>query len=287
MGACAEYGIQMSFYTPTGKYLASVNSSVNGNVLLRKEQYRISDDPDKCLQYVKNIILGKVFNEKWVLERTIRNHSARLDTDKLKEASNELSTAIKSLSEYTDVDSLRGLEGKCADIYFNVFDEMILRQKDDFEFEGRSRRPPLDRINALLSFAYTLLANDCASALFGVGLDPYVGYLHKDRPGRKSLALDLMEELRSPLADRVVISMINENAISKNDFEIAQNNAVLLTDDGRKKFLNSWQTKKNEKISHPFLKEQVEWGLVPYVQAMLLARTIRGTLDEYPPFLWK
>ena len=185
------------------------------------------------------------------------------------------------------MDSLRGKEGVAAKAYFDVFDEMILQNKAAFFFHRRSRRPPLDRVNAMLSFAYALLASDCASALESVGLDSYIGMMHRDMPGRKSLALDLMEELRPCLADRFVLALINNRIIGEIDFDGSESEAVLLTDQGRKAFLKSWQARKQEKLTHPFLQEKNSWGLVPYVQALLLARYIRGDLDEYPPFLWK
>ena len=237
MGACVERNTGISFFSPRGAFLARAVGKEYGNVLLRKEQYRISDDDDRSVLYARNMIIGKVFNSRWSIERTLRDHAYR------------------------------------------VFNEMILNQKEDFVFKTRNRRPPTDNINALLSFAYTILAGDCANALSGVGLDPYVGFMHSDRPGRASLALDLMEELRPVLADRFILTLINTKAI--------QDGAVLLNDDGRKVFFNAWQNHKREIITHPYLKEKIEWGLVPHVQALLLARVIRKDIDEYPPFLWK
>ena len=184
-------------------------------------------------------------------------------------------------------EQLRGYEGEAASIYFGVFDELILQQKKDFKFEGRNKRPPMDYVNALLSFVYTLLTNNIASALECVGLDPYVGYLHTERPGRVSLALDMIEELRAVLADRFVLSLINKKIISAKNFTTKENGAVLMDDELRKKLLIEWQNKKTETLTHPYLKEKIEWGMVPYVQAMLLARYLRGDLDAYPVFLWK
>lgn len=287
MGACAEQNIGLHFFSQRGKFLARTVGPEYGNVLLRKEQYRISDDVMRSNIYARNMILGKVYNARWSIERTIRDHSYRVDSEKLKKMSMVLKQGCENILTVTSLEELRGMEGKLAEQYFSVFDEMILNQKESFEFIGRNRRPPLDNTNALLSFAYTILANDCANALSSVGLDPYVGFLHRDRPGRKSLALDLMEELRAILADRFVLTLINTKVIQENHFERQKDNAILLNDSGRKVFFSAWQNRKKEQLTHPFLKEKIEWGLVPYVQALLLARTIRGDLEEYPPFLWK
>ena len=211
----------------------------------------------------------------------------RIDVEKFQTASDQLKGFLPQILEETSMDSLRGLEGAAAIIYFNLMDDMILRNKESFYFHGRNRRPPLDNVNAMLSFVYTMLGNDCASALEAVGLDSYVGFLHRDRPGRTSLAQDLMEELRPCMADRFVLTVINDRIISPKDFTVQENGAVLMTKDGRKKIQQEWQQKKQTKITHPFLKEKIEWGLVPYVQALLLARYLRGDLDGYPPFLWK
>jgi CRISPR-associated protein Cas1 len=211
----------------------------------------------------------------------------RIDEIKFQSASHQLKELMSQVLEETSLDGLRGLEGASATIYFNLFDDMILRSKEEFFFRTRNRRPPIDKVNALLSFIYTMLGNDCASALETVGLDAYVGFLHRDRPGRTSLALDLLEELRSCVADRFVLTLINNGVVVPGDFQTQENGAVLLTLEGRRKVQKEWQAKKQQKITHPFLKEQVEWGLVPYVQALLLARFLRGDLDEYPPLLWK
>lgn len=211
----------------------------------------------------------------------------RLDADKLKEKSSILYRSLENIRNCDNAASLLGLEGEAASVYFSVFDELILQQKEDFVFQGRNKRPPLDNVNAMLSFAYTLLAGMCGAALEGVGLDPYVGFYHTDRPGRMSLALDLMEELRSVMADRFVLTLINKKVIKNNYFHKKENGAVILDEEGRKVFLSAWQSKKQDTIKHPFLDEKIEWGMVPHVQAMLLARFLRGDLDEYPPFLWK
>lgn len=287
MGACAERKIGMSFFSPRGKFLAKAVGEEYGNVLLRKEQYRISDDDSRSLTYAKNMIVGKVFNSRWSIERTLRDHAYRVNVEKLKQISNTLYETLPKIDGALGLDELRGVEGKAAEQYFSVFNDMVLNQKDDFEFTARNRRPPLDNINAILSFVYTVLAGDCANALSSVGLDSYVGFMHGDRPGRRSLALDLMEELRPIMADRFILTLINTKVIQARHFERQKDNAVLLNDDGRKVFFNAWQNHKKETITHPYLKEKIEWGLVPYVQALLLARAIRGDIDEYPPFLWK
>lgn len=287
MGVCAERKIGMSFFSPRGAFLARVVGKEYGNVLLRKEQYRISDDDNRSVAYAKNMIVGKVYNSRWSIERTLRDHAHRVDAEKLKQVSGILYETLPKIDNAVGLDELRGIEGKAAEQYFSILNDMILNQKEDFAFTKRNRRPPLDNINAILSFAYTVLAGDCANALSSVGLDPYVGFMHGDRPGRTSLALDLMEELRPVLADRFILTLINTKAVQASHFEKQKDSEVLLNDDGRKVFFNAWQNHKKETITHPYLKEKIEWGLVPYVQALLLARTIRGDIDEYPPFLWK
>lgn len=287
MGACVERHIGLCFFSPQGRYLARVVGRSYGNLLLRKEQYRISDDINRSCEYARNMIIGKVYNCRWSLERTVRDHEPRVNAEKIRGVSRELYEGLKEIRKCSSMEKLRGLEGELASRYFSVLNELIINQKDDFVFQTRNRRPPTDEVNALLSFAYTILANDCANALESVGLDSYIGFLHRDRPGRKSLALDLMEELRGILADRFVLTLVNTKAMKKEYFFRQQDNAVMLTDHGRKQFFSAWQVRKKEKMTHPFLKDKIEWGLVPYVQALLLARTIRGDLEEYPPFLWK
>ena len=287
MNKCTKDNISLCFLSGTGRFLAGVTGEQKGNVLLRKEQYRISDNEERSIKYARNFILGKLYNSKYIIERAARDYSMRLDSARLKVISLELSDSMNDVKMCMSHDELRGIEGKSAARYFSVFDEMILQQKNDFRFEGRNKRPPMDNVNAMLSFAYTLLALMCASALEAAGLDSYVGFMHTDRPGRRSLALDMMEELRSVFADRFVLSLINKRLVSGKGFKKAENGAVLMDDDTRKVFFTEWQKRKTEVITHPFLKEKVEWGVVPYTQALLLARTIRGDLDEYPPFLWK
>ena len=287
MGTCAARDIHLCFLTPNGRFLARVCGQSRGNVLLRKEQYRVSDDSAQSCMVARNMIFGKIFNSRWVLERMLRDHAMRADQPSLSAASAQLQNRLEGVRQIDDLDALRGAEGLASAAYFGVFDQMILNQKDIFHFDGRNRRPPRDRVNAALSMTYTLLAHDCASALESVGLDAYVGFMHRDRPGRASLALDLMEELRAPLADRFVLTLINTRVLQQKHFKTQADGAVWLTDDGRKALLSAWQSRKKAEITHPFLKEKMTWGLVPYVQALLLARTLRGDLDGYPPFLWK
>lgn len=287
MGACAEKGIGLSFHTPRGRFLARTCGVSSGNVLLRRVQYRVADDQSQSILYARNMILGKVYNARWSLHRTLRDHGPRIDETAFRTACQNLSELLPAIAGTEEDGQLRGLEGAAANIYFDRMDDMILGDKDAFFYHGRSRRPPMDRFNALLSFAYSLLASDCANALESVGLDSFVGFLHEDHPGRKSLALDLMEELRPCLADRFVLSCVNNRRLSETDFETTQSGAVLLTEVGRRKFLKAWQERKQETITHPYLQEKIPWGLVPYVQALLLARCLRGDLDGYPPFLWK
>lgn len=287
IGKCVEQGIGITFLTPQGRFLARPTGRSKGNVLLRKEQYRISDDEKRSCLIARHMIFAKIYNCRWSEERTLRDHKLRVDESRLRESSGLLKTAYERAVCCEELDHLRGIEGEAAKIYFGAFNEQILNAKEDFPFHGRNRRPPIDRVNAMLSFGYRLLENDCASALESVGLDAYVGFLHRDRPGRQSLALDLMEELRPVLVDRQVLTMINTKAISVKHFDTSENGAVLLNEKGRKTFLEAWQSHKREEIQHPFLEEKIPWGLVPYVQALLLARHIRGDLEAYPPFLWK
>ena len=287
MGACADKRIGLAFCTPRGRFLARVSGENNGNVLLRRKQYREADDDRSSCLIARNMIFGKLYNSAHSIARTCRDNGMRVDVCTLRNAENILKDLYPKVRDCTDTETLRGLEGVGATAYFGVLDHMILGQKDAFSFNQRSRRPPLDPVNAMLSFAYSLLAHDCASALESVGLDAYVGFLHKDRPGRSSLALDLMEELRPCMADRFVLTLINNRVLSEKSFEYKESGAVLLTDAGRKTFLKQWQERKKEKITHPYLEEKMAWGMIPYAQALLLARYLRGDLDEYPPFLWK
>lgn len=287
MGACAEKAIGLAFCTPGGRFLARVANQCNGNVLLRRKQYRIADEAQSSVQIARMMIFGKVFNSRWSIERTCRDHGLRVNVEQLKDASKKLKEELSTIQTVNDLDSLRGMEGAMATIYFDVFHEMILGDKEVFSFSTRSRRPPLNPVNALLSLSYTVLAHECASALEAVGLDSYVGFLHRDRPGRESLALDLMEELRPCMADRFVLTCINNRMFNGDDFVKMDSGAVLLGDRARKEFFKAWQERKQKLITHPFLNEKVQWGMVPHIQALLLARYLRGDLEEYPPFLWK
>lgn len=287
MGFCADRNIALTFMTGSGRFLARVIGEDRGNVILRKEQYRISDDENRSALVSRNLIFGKIYNSKWILERATRDHPMRLDVDRIKRITSSLSETLTSVRQVEDLDVLRGMEGTVATQYFSAFNDLILQQKQDFVFRGRSKRPPLDKVNALLSFAYTLLSHEVSWALEAVGLDAYVGFMHRDRPGRASLALDLMEELRGVYADRLVLSLINKKMVTASGFYTKENGAVLMDPDTRNQVLKAWHDKKQEKILHPYLQEKISWGLVPYAQALLLARYIRGDLDEYPPFLWK
>ena len=287
MGACASNKIGLCFLKPNGRFLARVCGASQGNVLLRKKQYRISDDLSSCCIWARNFIVGKLYNSRTVLERARRDHPLNVDVAALERVSHELCLSMKEARKVLDVESLLGIEGNAAKLYFSVFQELILQNKKEFPFTGRCKRPPIGRVNALLSFVYTLLAHDCASALESVGLDSYVGFLHRDRPGRESLAMDIMEELRSVYADRFVLTLINNRMIRPNHFWEKENGVIWLNETGRKVVLQAWQEKKREVICHPFLQEKIYWGLVPFVQALLLARSLRGDLDEYPAFLWK
>lgn len=287
MGACAERNIELTFMSANGRFLARVTGEVKGNVTLRKQQYKISESSEESLKLARNFMTGKVYNSRWILERAVRDYPLRVDTERLKVKSGILYQSLQSIRRCETSSQLLGLEGEAASTYFSAFDELILQQKEQFYFHGRNKRPPLDKVNAMLSFAYSLLAGMCGAALEAVGLDPYVGFYHTDRPGRISLALDMMEELRGIMADRFVLTLINKRIIKGTDFIQKESGAVILNDNGRKMFLNAWQERKQETITHPFLNEKMEWGMVPYAQALLLARYVRGDLDEYPPFFWK
>lgn len=284
---CMESGIGICYLTPTGRFIARIRGESKGNILLRRKQYRVSDNSMESLSISKSIICAKIYNEKWTIERYIRQYEERIDAKHLKDSSKYMTEFIGRANQANNVDELRGIEGIAQVTYFSCFDEMILNQKEEFKFGTRSRRPPLNPINAILSYMYSILSNDVASALESVGLDSYAGFMHTDRPGRISLALDLVEELRAPIADRFVLSLINMNQIKKDDFVYEDNGAVLIKEESRKKIIQLWQERKQKTLTHPFLNEKIEWGLVPFTQAMLLARYLRDDLDGYPPFMWK
>jgi len=279
MAACLESGVGLSFFTEFGKFQAQVMGMPKGNVLLRRTQYRWADDEEKSVSVARLMIAAKVGNCRAVLMREQRNHGA---SDSLAHAAEKMAALLENIRYARNVPQLMGLEGEAASVYFGVFNSLLRSQ--EFEFSGRVRRPPGDPVNALLSFAYVLLASECASALAGVGLDPYVGFLHQDRPGRKSLALDLMEELRAPLADRFVLTLINRGQIKVDDFVTEASGAVRLKDEARKTFLTAYQERKKESLKHPYLEESIELGLLPHAQALLLARHLRGDMQYYTPF---
>lgn len=288
MGACADRNIGLCFLTPNGRFQARVTGRVKGNVLLRKRQFDWSEKEMQSLPIATSFLLGKISNCRKVLDRAVRDHSMLLAerVKSLTGASNALKETFRALPACTSIPDLMGFEGSAAKVYFSVFDHLILQQRGDFFFKERSRRPPLDNMNSLLSFLYTLLTNEVASALETVGLDPYVGFLHQDRPGRPSLALDLMEELRPIFADRLALSLVNRKQITGKGFTQKESGGILMDDDTRKAVLIAWQERKKEEIMHPYLKERVPFGLIPHIQAMLLARYLRGDLDAYPPFFW-
>lgn len=287
MQKCLDHGIAVPFMTQNGRLKGRVVGKPTGNVYLRKTQFKVAMDEQASLKIAKNLILGKTYNQRWIIERFLRDHPLNGDRQRLKAASLDLKTGLQTILSAQTKNQLRGIEGNLATIYFSVFDDLIIRQKKDFYFKTRNRRPPLDFTNTLLSFSYSLLANDCAAALAANGLDPYVGFMHVDRPGRESLALDMMEELRAVMVDRFVLKLINLKIMTALDIVQKPNGACLLKEQARKKLITQWQNGKQIEITHPYLKEKMKWGLVPFIQAQLLARYLRGDLDEYPPFFWK
>ncbi|ADY55251.1 CRISPR-associated protein, Cas1 family [Syntrophobotulus glycolicus DSM 8271] len=287
MELCCERGVSLSFLTEYGKFQGRVTGKVSGNILLRKNQYRWTDHDDACLRLAKRFIAAKIINCRAVLHRAVRDHPDTVDKALLVNIMKLMSDLGKKVEKASDLHTLRGVEGQAASLYFSGFNELILAQKSAFQMTGRNRRPPLDRVNALLSFFYTLLAHEAAAALESVGLDPQAGFLHRDRPGRASLALDIMEELRPHFADRLAVTLINRNQIDSDGFVIKESGAVVMDDSTRKEVLTAWQKRKQEEITHPYLEEKVPLGLVPYIQAMLMARHIRGDIEDYPPFIWK
>jgi CRISPR-associated protein Cas1 len=284
MAALAQASIHVAFFSPHGQFLARVEGLPGGNVLLRRAQFRIADDTAKSLEIARAIVAGKIENARQHLLHAKRDaDEARAEA--FESAAKRLKLRLQGLAGAATIDEVRGAEGLAAREYFEVFSLFVKRSEGDFQFQGRSRRPPRDRINSLLSFLYVLLLNDCAAAAAGVGLDPAVGYLHEERPGRLSLALDLMEELRAPVADRLALSLINRAQLQPADFKEEPGGAWRLTDAGRKTVLVAYQEAKQVEITHPFLGQTVPWGRVPHLQALLLARLLRGDLDAYPPFL--
>lgn len=283
---CAERGVGLTFLNQYGGFQARIQGKVSGNVLLRRRQYRMADGPE-AVSISGRFIQAKIINSRSVLRRAVRDHAHEIDAAKVTEAAQTLKRLSLSVVKMPTGDTIRGAEGEAARVYFGVMNELVLADRNLFHMHTRNRRPPLDPLNAMLSFLYTLLRVDVHAALETVGLDPAVGFLHRDRPGRASLALDLMEELRPYLADRLVLSLINRRQLSAKSFVVKENGAVLLKDEARKEVLAAWQKRKQEEITHPFLGEKIPLGLLPYAQALLLARHIRGDLADYPPFLWK
>ena len=284
MKLCADNNVSLTFLSPQGRYISRSQGPTRGNVLLRKAQYLNSDNAGYALHLCKLFIGGKIQNYRNILRRFIRDNG---DDEAIEKAAEELLRCKRKVLDATSIDSVRGIEGEAATAYFSVFSHLLLNQKDDFIFEGRNRRPPKDAVNAMLSFVYTLICNDMTAALETVGLDPYVGFMHTLRPGRASLALDMMEELRAYLGDRLVLSLINRRQITIKDFVQQGDEGIVMTDSGRKTILTAWQSRKKEQITHPYLNERVSIGLIPHIQSMLLARFIRKELDDYPVFLIK
>jgi CRISPR-associated protein Cas1 len=287
MGFCAERDVAISFLSEQGRFLARVQGPVSGNVLLRREQYRRADDMNVSAQMAKTVLTGKLANCRTVLQRSLRDHPDKLNTVEVRLAAKQISNSLNRLQSDLPLNVARGIEGEAAHTYFSVFDHLIISQKEDFVFKERNRRPPLDRVNCLLSFLYTLVLHDVRSALESVGLDPAVGFLHRDRPGRPGLALDIMEEFRPFLADRLTLSLININQVRAKGFKEMESGAVLMDDETRKTVLVAYQKRKQDEILHPFLEEKVTIGLLFHMQALLLARCLRGDLDGYPAFIWK
>ncbi len=286
VAACGQTGVAISLLTEHGRFLARVSGFTSGNVLLRREQYRAADAIDRSTQIARAMLIGKLANARSVVQRAMRDHP-KIDRTSLTSVSNSIMQSIDALCTATSLDAMRGIEGEAANTYFACFSELITAQNDQFTMNGRSRRPPLDRVNALLSFLYAMLAHDARSACEAAGLDPAVGFLHRDRPGRPSLALDLMEEFRPLLADRVALSLINRQQVKPDGFRFAESGAVVMDEQTRKTVITAYQLRKQETIKHPFINETTTVGLLIHLQARLLARLLRGELDEYPPFIWK
>ncbi len=287
MSVCGERGIPISLLTRGGRFKARITGPTSGNVLLRREQYRASDDGPRTTVIARDIVTAKILNSRHVLLRALRENPDTAGSPKMKRTASRLSDSLDRLSNAHDVDSVRGVEGEAARNYFSVFDSLLKQHDQGFTFNGRNKRPPRDRVNALLSFAYALLLHDVRAAAETTGLDPSVGFLHRDRPGRPSLALDLMEEMRAFFADRLVLTLINRSMIKASDFDESAAGAVSMNESCRETFLKAYQKRKSETLRHPFLGEETTVGNLWYIQSLLFARHLRGELDAYPPFLWK
>lgn len=287
LGSAAQNGVSISFVSNYGKFMARVQGPIAGNVLLRRQQYRKADIEIESAGVTRYLLSGKIANCRTVLQRALRDHADKLQTGRLEKAVDLFGRGLSRIAEETSLENLRGIEGEMGKVYFGVFNELITVQKQDFFFNERSRRPPMDRVNALLSFVYTLLYHDMRSALECVGLDPAVGFLHRDRPGRLSLALDLMEEMRPFFADRLVLSLINLKQITGKQFTFHESGAVMMDEAARKTLLAAYQKRKQDVITHPFVKEDMHIGILFHTQALLMARFIRGDIEAYPPFIWR
>ena len=287
MSLCTERNVSLSFLSEGGRFLARISGPVRGNVLLRKRQYQLAEDKKTCLELCRLFIAAKIANSRNILQRALRDHANEKNASELTEAVSILENRQKQVLKAEDPDTVRGIEGEAAATYFSVFNHLIVSQNDEFYMNGRTRRPPRDKVNALLSFMYTLLANEVQSALETVGLDPYVGFLHTLRPGRPGLALDLMEELRSYLAERMVLTLINRRQVKAEGFITRAETGIIMDDSTRKEVITAWQKRKQEEVQHLYLQETIPVGLIPYAQALLFARYIRGDIDNYPVFLFK
>ena len=287
MKLCYERNVALSFLSEYGAFMGRVSGKVSGNVLLRRTQYRWADDATISTRMAQRFIAAKIVNSRALLHRALRDHVDVVEIEPLERAIGLMAGMMTRLSDASSGDVIRGIEGEAANVYFANFNQMLLAQQDAFRLKDRNRRPPTDPMNALLSFLYTLLAHEATAALESVGLDPQVGFLHRDRPGRASLALDLMEEMRPHFADRLALTLVNRRQITGKGFVVKESGAVIMDDETRKEVLTAWQKRKQEEITHPYLEEKIPLGLVPYAQAMLLARHMRGDLEDYPPFFWK
>lgn len=284
---CMRSNVYVSILSKYGRFIARIQGPISGNVLLRRAQYRKADDKKSVTEVATAILIGKIANSRTILQRALRDHEDKVDIIKLRSAIKDLARIIKKVDKKKSIDELRGFEGDAAHTYFQVFNNLILSNKDVFVFQARSRRPPLDSVNALLSFTYTLLVHDVCSALESVGLDPAVGFLHRDRPGRPGLALDLMEEFRTGLADRLVLSLINRSQIKPKGFTYSKTGSVIMNDENRKALIVAWQKRKQDEIKHPFLNEKMQIGIIFHIQARLFAKYISGEINNYPPFYWR